>query len=356
MKISFVLTGRGNKPSGGFKVVYAYANGLARRGYEVTVIHPARLYRDTPVHKYPEKALHYLLRGLDRSYLPDRWFELDRRVNTKWVPSLNSRHIPEGDVIFATGWATAEWVAGYPASAGKPFYLLQHLEVFGVSRERVLATWHLPLGKIVIAKWLQEMAADIGEDAAYIPNGLDFEAFGMDTDALKRSPYNLMMMYHRVDWKGSADGLKALRLVHEQVPNLRVQLFGIESPPGDLPEWIHYYQNPGQDRLRDLYNQAAVFVGPSWTEGWGLPPAEAMMCGCAVAATDNGGHREYAQHDVTALLSPIKDPAALAENILRLIGDESLRLRLAHVGNLYIRRFTWDKALDAFETMLHKEF
>ena len=43
MKISFLLPFSGHKPVGGFKVAYEYANGLARRGHEVTVFHaPAR--------------------------------------------------------------------------------------------------------------------------------------------------------------------------------------------------------------------------------------------------------------------------------------------------------------------------
>lgn len=352
MRVTFVLTGRGHKPSGGCKVVYEYANGLVRRGHEVTVVHPARLNTDTPFHKYPEKTLHFLVRGLDRSYRPDGWFAVDRCVRVKWVPSLKSRYIPDGDAVIATGWPTAEWVAGYPDKAGRRFYLLQHLEAFGVSEERVLSTWCLNLKKIVIARWLLEVAEELGEEAVYIPNGLDFKAFGIDTDPEERSPASALMMYHRIYWKGSEDGLEALRMVRERVPELQADLFGIEPPPRGLPEWINYYQNPAQDFLRKLYNRAAVFVGPSWSEGWGLPPAEAMICGCAVAATDNGGHREFAQHGDTALLSPIKDQEALAKNILLLVTDRVLRMRLAKAGSRYIRRFTWDRAVDAFERVL----
>jgi glycosyltransferase involved in cell wall biosynthesis len=74
-----------------------------------------------------------------------------------------------------------------------------------------------------------------------------------------------------------------------------------------------------------------------------------MACGCAVAAVDNGGHREFAQHESTALLSPPKDAAALAGNILRLVQDPDLRMRIAQAGNAYIRNFTWDKSVNLFE-------
>ena len=66
------------------------------------------------------------------------------------------------------------------------------------------------------------------------------------------------------------------------------------------------------------------------------------MCGCAVACTDNAGYREMAIDDNTALLSPIKNPAALAENIIRLIEDDALRIRIAEQGYEYIQKFKWD--------------
>ena len=115
---------------------------------------------------------------------------------------------------------------------------------------------------------------------------------------------------------------------------------------------MRYVRKPSQIELRRLYNEAAVFVGPSWSEGWPLPPAEAAQCGAALCLTDIGGHREYAVQEETALLSPAKDPEALSRNILRLIMDSNLRTRVAKAGNEYIRRFTWDRAVTAMENCL----
>jgi glycosyltransferase involved in cell wall biosynthesis len=95
-----------------------------------------------------------------------------------------------------------------------------------------------------------------------------------------------------------------------------------------------------------------VFLAPSWTEGSPLPPAEAGACGCAVVATDIGGFREYIEDGVTGLLSPPKDPKALAENICRLLGDEPLRLQLARACNAKIRRLDWERSADQFENFL----
>ena len=161
-----------------------------------------------------------------------------------------------------------------------------------------------------------------------------------------------MMLYHEADWKGTRDGLDALHQVHKSVPETKVILFGVPKTPKGLPPWVQYYCRPRQEVLCDLYNSASIFVSPSWAEGWPLPPAEAMMCGAALVATDIGGHREYAIHGKTALLSPAKHPRELAENILRLIRTPSLRIELANSGYKHIQQFTWDRATDAFEVYL----
>lgn len=349
MKINFLLPGRGAIPGGGIRVVYEYANGLARRNHDVVVVHPARLEIDAPIAKCPEKIWRYLYRKATGGYRPDAWFHVDKRVHLKWAPSLHSRHIPPADVTVASACTTAEWLAGYPPDKGKPFYLIQGYETFVLSEARLLATWRLPFKKIVISRWLQKIAEEIGESAIYIPNGIDFQRFGIDVEMESRDSCCIAMAYQSTETKGWGDGWAALNRVREQIPNLRVLLFGLESFPGKVPGYISYFKNPSPDRLRRIYNEAAIFVAPSWGEGWGLPPAEAMTCGGAVAATDNGGHREFAQHGVTALLSPVKDPYALANNILQLIQNDELRLSIARKGNAFIQNFTWEKSVFAFE-------
>jgi glycosyltransferase involved in cell wall biosynthesis len=77
-----------------------------------------------------------------------------------------------------------------------------------------------------------------------------------------------------------------------------------------------------------------------------------MACGAALVSTDNGGVRAYADNEKTALLSPPKDPGALAANILRLLENRDLRLQLASAGHQRMQQFTWDRAVTHFESVL----
>jgi glycosyltransferase involved in cell wall biosynthesis len=322
------------------------------RGHDVTVVHVAQVNADLPIGMRVRCAFGYLRRQWTGAYLPHSWFKIHPLVRLVWNRTLHVRHIPDGDVIVATAWQTAEQMAAYPAAKGRKLYLIQGLETWSGSEARVLATWRLPFTKIVIARWLLRLANELGENAIYIPNGLDFTALGVDVPPDQRMPRSLLMLYHHADWKGSLDGLAAVDRLKGEFPDLSLTLFGVSPRPRDLPDWVTYLRRPSPRQLRALYNGAAIFLSPSRSEGWALPPAEAMSCGAALVATEIGGHLDYAIPGETALLSPPGRPELLADKVQCLLLDPSLRVRLAQAGNSYVRQFTWQRALDCFETAL----
>lgn len=351
MRITFILPFDGRNPVGGFRVVYEYANQLVKRGHDVAVLHPAGLYLGVQKNDWPARnLLKYVLFALTGKYLPRQWFRLDPRVRCLWVPSPKYWFVPTADVVVATAWETAEWVGSYPESKGRKYYLLQALEDWCGDRERVLRTWTLPLKKIVIARWLEALAQRIGESVRYIPNGLDFETFGLDLPPEARNANSILMLHHELELKGSAEGIAALELVKKSYPDLDVVLFGVKKPDsGVLPPWVKFVLKPTRGQLRGLYNQAAVFVAPSRGEGWGLTACEAMQCGCAVAMTAVNGHTEFGIDGVNALMTPAQNPELLAENIKKLLADPDLRSQLARHGIETMRQFSWEHSTDVIE-------
>jgi len=356
--INIIMPAAYSKPVGGYKVFFEYANALAARGWVVRLVYPyiplgervPRLTR-SPLLWMRRRAGH-AWRSARISHDPAPWFRLDPRVEMCWAYSLESPDLPDAGAVVATWWETAEYVAGLPGKKGRKFYLIQHLETWGGPEARVMATWKLPLHKIVIAKWLREIADGLGEESTYIPNGLNFAAFGVDIPPGQRTPNRLLMLYHDNDFKGSGDGLRAAELARARVPGLQLDLFGTPPAPQGLPAWVSYHRNPPQKELRSLYNNAAIFVAPSWIEGWPLPPAESMQCGCALVATDIGGHRGYADDGITALLAAPRNAESLADCIAKLASDANLRTAIARGGHGFIQQFTWDRAATAFERAL----
>jgi glycosyltransferase involved in cell wall biosynthesis len=358
MDIVFFVAHDGSRPVGGLKVIYEYANRLAKNNHRVRILHTVQV---------PPRGAHvsikdklrfweYISFALSGRWKPDSWFQLDPKVELVWIPSLSRMFLPRAEVYVATWWTTAERLMAMPELPGRKLYLIQHLETWVGFTDQVMATWKAPLEKIVIARWLEDVAHEMGEKCDYIPNGLDFEKFGLDTPIEERDPLHLAMLYSPgVTWKGSADGLAAVLSLKEKYPALRAEFFGTHEPTEGLPSWIVFHKSPKQEELRRIYNSAAVFLAPSHTEGWGLPPCEAMMCGGAVVATDIGGHREFCRDGDTALMVPAKAPDAMAEAATRLIEERELRLRIARNGNRNIEKFTWDTACKAFENILQRK-
>jgi glycosyltransferase involved in cell wall biosynthesis len=90
--------------------------------------------------------------------------------------------------------------------------------------------------------------------------------------------------------------------------------------------------------VSDLLAAADVFVLPSLFEGLPVSVLEAMAAERPVVATAIGGTDEAVTHEVTGLLVPPRDPAALAAAIRRLQADPQLAGRLAAAGRERVQR------------------
>ncbi|MGN4075557.1 glycosyltransferase, partial [Burkholderia gladioli] len=106
--------------------------------------------------------------------------------------------------------------------------------------------------------------------------------------------------------------------------------------------------------LKALYEHAACFLFPSLYEGFGLPPLEAMLCGCPVIAS-----REAALPEVcgdAAMYCEARSVDDIAEKLTVMMTDPALRDALRASGRARARRFRWEvsarrlrEVLDALE-------
>lgn len=353
MRITFIMPSSGLFLSGGFKIVYEYANRLVKDGLSVNIVYPlAVTWEPFDIIYRIKRVLHYARALLTRSYKPS-WFNIDSRIKQFWIPFLSSRFMPKSDCIFATGWETAIFLNGYQCKPCKKYYFIQSFEDWCGPREKVEETWKYPMKKIVIAPWLKEIADGMGEESILIENGFDFEAFPLINPIESRNKYSVIMLYHEAEFKGSKIGLKALEIVKNKYPKLQGIFFGTPEPPKDLPEWIEYHRAP--EELFGLYNRAAIYMGTSAREGFSLTIAEAMQCGCAVVCTDIGGYKIVAENNTTALVSPVGDADSLGENVMKLIEDDALRIKIASNGSDRIKTYTWNRAYKKLKDLINND-
>jgi len=358
VKINFILPFFSARPIGGFKVAYEYANHLARRGHTVSVIHP-RFVRNTPIpngliNKLRTFVTNTQNRAASRSGL--KWQPLEKDVRILHVSEPTPDQVPNADVVFAMSWQTAEYVREYPSEKGKKCYIVMDFYPWIASKDELEKSWNWPLLKVTISGWLFDKVRKAGcpeADVVNIPIGINFDQFRLHNGLSDRGK-KLTMLYSSSPSKGSNDGLEAIKICKEKHSDLQVTLFGpsMRLRPANIPSWAEYKGNVLQKTLTKILNDSRIYVCSSVAEGFALPPAEAMACGCAVAATDCGGIREFADDHINILLSPPGEPHELASNILRLLEDESLRLKLAKAGRETISRFTWDRATNSLERLI----
>jgi len=266
-------------------------------------------------------------------------------VGTFVSPTLDPGEVPDADVIVSTsGFMDHDRLFGLPPSKGKRAIYLQ-----GWHGERTLRNLRRADAVLAVSRWLVEEAARDSVRARFVRYGFDHHVFHPGAPQATERPLVSMGTDKALDV-----GLAALRGVRERHPEADFALFG-RTPPPDTT--ISFLLRPDRQAVGDLWRRTTVAVCCSALEGFGFPGLEAIACGAALATTDTKGSREYAFHDVTALVSPPGDAAALAANVSRLVADSDLRARLVAAGQLHLNNsYTgWASASDAFVQALGEE-
>ena len=183
--ITFIFPHPVDGPTGGYKVVYEYANRLVTDGYRVNIVYSGSLF-------WMKKSLYFKLTNcvryverLIKGYSGRRWFDLDKRVKEHFSFSLNYQHLPKSDIYVATSPYTAMYVKDYPTD--RKYYFIQDYENWGAVTDEILCeTYHFSLKKIVISNWLKEIMDEEGVECEVIPNGFDFNYFQYTNPIEKR--------------------------------------------------------------------------------------------------------------------------------------------------------------------------
>jgi glycosyltransferase involved in cell wall biosynthesis len=103
-------------------------------------------------------------------------------------------------------------------------------------------------------------------------------------------------------------------------------------------------------QLRALYERAACFVYPSMYEGFGLPPLEAMSCGCPVLAARASSLPETCG-DAAAYCDPY-DVEDIARQLAAILGSAQRRSEMRAAGLPHARGWTWEKSARRLGTIV----
>jgi glycosyltransferase involved in cell wall biosynthesis len=197
---------------------------------------------------------------------------------------------------------------------------------------------------IVISEFVRDRAlATLGLDPGRIrvvPLGLDHEL--LVPGSAEREPF---LLYPARAWphKNHTALFEAFALLRRERPALRLVLTG--DAFRDMPDGVEARGRVSRAELVSLMQQAAALVFPSLYEGFGLPPLEAMACGCPVACSNAAALPEVVGN--AARLFDPHDPRAIAGAVRDVLDEPAPWVER---GLLRAEGFSWDataRATDA---------
>jgi glycosyltransferase involved in cell wall biosynthesis len=267
------------------------------------------------------------------------------------VYTLNDEHIL-GSVPMTFSWRPRK-LAGYVTDR----WLLPSVTIRGIAFDRVTC----------ISQRLKDNLIRSGvpiEQAKIIYQAIPIEKFPLRDNAGQiGNPVKALFVGQLHPDKGAQTLIAAAaRLVEQYGPNrLEVSIIGdggyrreLEKQAARSGAVIHFSGRVPHDEIPAVYRAHDLFVFPSiWQEPFGLTPLEAMASGLPVISTINGGHGEFIEHGVNALVFREGDSEELADRMRAIIEDEALRHRLVTTArHQVVERFSFDRCISELEAFL----
>lgn len=234
-------------------------------------------------------------------------------------------------------------VKRYPA----PF---RWFEASALTAARGLSACNREAARIALAKGLSG-------NARVIPLGVDTDAFAPSPATAPRRGV--------VGYVGRFSAHKGLAVLLDAVasaPELRLELVGAGPLEAEVraraaqlgPDRVVVRGPLTQEELPAFYRSIDVLAvpsldTPSWREQFGRVVVEAMACGTPVVSSDGGALPEVV--DGGGLVVPQGDAVALTEALRTVVGDRSLRERLAATGRQQALSCSWDQVAADYESM-----
>ena len=193
-----------------------------------------------------------------------------------------------------------------------------------------------------------EPLARIRQDALWLPWGVDWRVFDGPAERPPGPPWRLLHVASLNRVKDQGTLLGAVRLVRDQVPveldcigedtlGGRVQRLAVKLGLGPV---VKFHGFKPVDEVAPFYHQAHVYVHSSLFENTPAVVLEAAAASLPTVGTAVGLVAEMAPEAAVAV--PVRDPEALARELLSLLANEQKRLSLGRAAQQFARKYDAD--------------
>ena len=202
---------------------------------------------------------------------------------------------------------------------------------------------------VVPSGFLQQVFGRFGMPAVIVPNIVDLARF-RPAPARAGQGAHLVVARNLEPIYDNATAIRALALLRREIPGVHLTIAGEGPLLASLQRLaaelgvsgaVRFCGRVANAEMPRLYASADVCLNPSLVDNMPISVLEALASGVPVVSTDVGGVPHLVEHERTALLVEPGDPSAMAQAVLRLLGDAALNARLRAAGLDHVRRFDW---------------
>jgi glycosyltransferase involved in cell wall biosynthesis len=326
-KIAFILPGVGI--SGGIAVVFKHAEMLMKSGHDVTVINVGDAGDGS---WFTNNIVPIVDISDSRKYLFDRI-----------------------DLLFATGWSTAEWL--FKINSKRKLYFVQSDERRFFDelplKQKIHATYDIKCEYLTEAFWIRDFLHDeFGHSAAYVPNGIDLSVFNSSRFLESKGSKVRVLLEGPIviPFKGMSDSYAAIK-------DLDCEIWIVSSAGRPPSDWRcdRFFESVPFGKMAEIYASCDIFLKMSRIEGFFGPPMEAMACGCSVVVSKVTGYDEYIVNRENALVVDMGDIESAKASVNLLINDVNLRERLIRGGYDTVKNWGWDRSAIAMLKVINSD-
>lgn len=229
------------------------------------------------------------------------------------------------------------------------------------SRIAVRSMRRLADALVVPSGYLVDVFRNFGLRARAVPNHIDVERY---TARVRETPRPVFLSNRTLEpLYNVACIVRAFARIQREVPDARLIVAGFGSQESALRALVHSLGLTGvefrgrvaPDDMPRLYDEADVYLNSPNIDNMPLSVMEAFACALPVVSTDAGGVPYLVRDDVTGLLVPCDDDAALADAALRVLREPGLARRLGtEARRECLARYTWSAVEGEWVDVYHR--
>ena len=247
-----------------------------------------------------------------------------------------------------------------------PGYSDRFVFLYKIIKPLVKSIWKKSFAVISNSQGLRELALKTNSKQAVgiIHNGIDITDF---VPKPERRPVDRIIITtgasRITDRKGIDYLIRAIKILSSKYPNIHLKAMGDGNAKTNLENLakelglekkVEFIGRISRENTAPYYQEASIFVLPSFNEGMSNAMLEALASGLPLIATNTGGTSELVEEGINGLVIKMKDSQDLADKIEILMKDEDLRKRMGEASRKKAEAMSWEKVAKDYDELYRK--